>query len=79
MAVLLKMSEVSERLNCSLQHAYALVSRKDLPAIRIGVGGRGGIRVDDADLQHFVESRRRIDTPPWPEKAKPVQLKHIRL
>jgi excisionase family DNA binding protein len=75
---MLKLSDVAQRLNCSLSNVYALVESGRLDAVQIGATGKG-YRVTEEELQRFIESNRRGRTPsPWPEKTKPV-LRHLRL
>src|SRR5262245_22213640 len=69
---LLKLSEVKDLLKCSLSHAHALVGSGQLRCVRIGLGGKGGIRVSRAALEEFL--RRRAEAgdqpsqPPAPKK-----------
>lgn len=54
---LLTVEEVSRELNVSATCVYSLVQTGELASIRIGKG-RGTIRVDQEDLDDFVEQRR---------------------
>jgi len=54
--MLKKMSQVAERLNCSLSSAYGLVESGLLPVISVGT--RKGLRVSDEDLAEFIAARR---------------------
>jgi excisionase family DNA binding protein len=77
--MLLKLSEVSQRLNCSLSNVYALVDSGKLPVIRTGGFGKG-YRVSEDDLRTFIDSCRKQETRPWPATTKPIQkLRNIRL
>jgi excisionase family DNA binding protein len=49
----LTLADVAEVLNTSTAQVYALVRRKELPAIKIG--GRGQYRVEAAKLEEFIE------------------------
>jgi len=49
----LTLADVAEILNTSSAQVYALVRRKELPAIKIG--GRGQYRVEAARLEEFIE------------------------
>ncbi len=49
----LTLADVAEVLNTSSAQVYALVRRGDLPAIKIG--GRGQWRVEDAQLEAYIE------------------------
>ncbi len=49
----LKLSDVQEILNISSPQAYALVRTGDLPAIQ--VGGRGQWRVEETQLEAYIE------------------------
>lgn len=49
----LALPEVAEVLNTSTAQVYALVRRRELPAIKIG--GRGQYRVEISKLEEFIE------------------------
>jgi excisionase family DNA binding protein len=49
----LTLADVAEILNTSTAQVYALVRRKELPAIKIG--GRGQYRVEASKLEEFIE------------------------
>ena len=49
----LTLTDVAEVLNTSSAHVYALVRRKELKAIKIG--GRGQWRVEDSELEAFIQ------------------------
>jgi excisionase family DNA binding protein len=70
---LLRITEVARLLACSIATVYALIDRRELPAVRIGAGG-GGVRVKLQDLEHFIESRRTVT---HPKDIKQVRLKHL--
>jgi excisionase family DNA binding protein len=75
--MLLKLNEVSQRLNCSLSNVYALVESGRLAAIPTGAGG-AGLRVTEQDLAAFIDARRKARKPQsWPEKTNPHKLKHL--
>lgn len=59
---MLRPKQVAVMLGCSLSNVYALIEAGALPAISIGAGGKG-YRVIEADLQSFVENRKRNHTP----------------
>jgi excisionase family DNA binding protein len=48
----LTLADVAEILNTSTAQVYALVRRKELPAIKIG--GRGQYRVEASKLEEFI-------------------------
>jgi excisionase family DNA binding protein len=54
---LLKISEVAQRLRCSIALAYALCAEGKLPHVRLGLG-RGTIRVLERDLELYLEGAR---------------------
>lgn len=59
----LTLTDVAETLNISLAQARALVLSGDLPAIQ--VGGRGQWRVENAELEAYIDrgyeaNRRRV-------------------
>jgi excisionase family DNA binding protein len=75
---MLKLSEVAVKLNCSVSNVYALVESNRLPVVPTGAGGKG-YRVREADLEAFLEESRHGRRPQtWPERTKPVKLKHLR-
>lgn len=49
----LTLADVAEVLNTSVNQAYALVRRGELPAIKIG--GRGQWRVEADQLEEYIE------------------------
>ena len=49
----LLLADVAEILNTSSAQVYALVRRKELKAIKIG--GRGQWRVEDSELEAFIQ------------------------
>lgn len=61
--------EVARRLNCSIGCVYTLIQQGLLAHTRIGVG-RGVIRVDESDLDDYIEQQtkrtRKVadDSPP---------------
>lgn len=55
----LTLADVAEILNTSTAQVYALVRRKELPAIKIG--GRGQYRVEASRLEDFI-ARSYADT-----------------
>jgi excisionase family DNA binding protein len=77
--MLLKLNEVSQRLNCSLSNVYSLVQSGRLAVISTGATGKG-FRVSEDELLRFIKEGRRGRRPSaWPERTNPVQLKHLRL
>ena len=72
---MLKVSDVANRLNCSIATVYQLVESKRLPHYRCP-----GIRVSDVQLAEYLEScqasPRKLDLQP---KLPRQRLKHIRL
>jgi excisionase family DNA binding protein len=66
----MKLSEVAEELAISDAQAYALVRKKELPAIK--VGGRGQWRVERTKLEEYIaraydDTERFIDGHPFGE------------
>ncbi len=77
MKPLLTVKQVSVLLSCELSNTYNLISSGKLPSVRTGANG-GGIKVAEEDLAEFIEgSRKGRRIAPWPEKTKPVQLRHL--
>ena len=78
----LTVREVADRLKVSPGCVYALVTRTELPHLRIGLG-RGTIRIREDDLERYLTARHHekptlVSQPPvWQPKRKP--LKHLRL
>lgn len=58
----LTLADVAEILNTSSAQVYALVRRKELPAIKLG--GRGQWRVERERLEAFIE-QMYDDTSRW--------------
>ncbi|MCH9838627.1 helix-turn-helix domain-containing protein [bacterium] len=56
MATLLKPSQVAARLNVSRRAAYYLISSGEIPSIQLGPQM---IRVDEDDLNQYIEDKRR--------------------
>lgn len=74
--MLLRLSQVAERLNCSLQNVYSLKDSGALPVISVGANGKG-YRVREEDLLAFIENGRHGRRPQeWPD-TNPHRLKHI--
>lgn len=68
----LTLADVAEVLNTSTAQVYALVRRKELPAIKIG--GRGQYRVEATRLEEFIErsyadTQTYLDDHPFVEAA----------
>jgi excisionase family DNA binding protein len=51
---LLSVEQVRSRLGCSRSHVYGLISKKNLPAVKIGA--RMGIRVKESEVNRFLET-----------------------
>lgn len=69
----LQLSDVAEILNTSSAQVYALVRRKELPAIKIG--GRGQWRVEASVLEEFIarmydETAAFLDEHPFVESGR---------
>ena len=70
----LTLADVAEVLNTSSAQVYALVRRKELKAIKIG--GRGQWRVEDSELEAFIQrmydqTDTFIDEHPFEETDQP--------
>lgn len=73
----LQLADVAEILNTSSAQVYALVRRKELPAIKIG--GRGQWRVEASALEAFIarmydETSAFLDEHPYEESLKGADL-----
>jgi excisionase family DNA binding protein len=53
---LLKVSETAERMSVSPWTVYRMISRGDLPAIRLGSGPCAPLRVDANELERWIYS-----------------------
>ncbi len=71
---MLKVSQVAERLNCSIGTVYQLVESKRLPHYRCP-----GIRISEEQLAEYLESCRTEVAQPAAYKLPRVQFKHARL
>ena len=76
----LTLADVAEILNTSTAQVYALVRRKELPAIKIG--GRGQYRVETSKLEEFIErsyaeTESFLDEHPFVEAAVPEDLSDL--
>jgi excisionase family DNA binding protein len=71
---LLTVAEAAEAAGVSPSLIYLLVEKGELPHLRLGASGRRGtIRIDEADLRRFLESRRREgEKPSRPLPGAPV-------
>lgn len=78
---MLRVADVAERLNVSVQCVYQLIESGKLAVHRIGVG-RGAIRVSEPDLERFLQASRVGERQPQTERRSQTpkaKLKHIRL
>lgn len=69
---MLRLREVAERLNCSVQTVHNLKDRGLLAVVKTGVSK--GYRVEEAELERFLRERREHpgkNAPPPPKKARP--------
>jgi excisionase family DNA binding protein len=75
--IMMTVSQVAERLNCSPSLVYELLRQGRLPFIRIGTGAQGGKRVREEDLSQFIEGNRVAEHSGAPPPR--VKLKHLEL
>ena len=73
----LTLTDVAEILNTSTAQVYALVRRKELPAIKIG--GRGQWRVETIKLEEYIarsysETESFLDDHPFVESTAAVDV-----
>lgn len=75
MIQLLTVKEMAAALRISATTAYQLVESGKVPCHRVGTG-RGSIRINQEDLDLYVEQCRSV---PKPTRKKPVnvRLKHL--
>ena len=67
---LLTIPEVAEAMKVSEKTVRRLIKRGDLPAFK--VGDRGQLRVEEQELQRYIESTRvRAGDPSAPEEGEP--------
>ncbi len=71
---MLRVSQVADRLNCSVWTVYQLVESKRLPHYRCP-----GIRVSEEQLTEYLERCRNEIAPPVANKLPRVRFKHVRL
>lgn len=71
---MLKITQVAERLNCSVSTVYQLVESKRLPHYRCP-----GIRISEEQLTEYLESCQEEVAPQRIVRRQPLRLKHIRL
>lgn len=79
--MMLTVKQVADRLNVSINCVYQLVNTGKLACHRIGVG-RGAVRVDESDLNAFLEESRVARNSPAPVRDRPAKqgpFKHLRL
>lgn len=50
---LLRVDEVSKRLNCNARTVYRIIADGDLAALKV----RGSLRVTESTLQHYIEKQ----------------------
>ncbi|MCC6645129.1 MAG: helix-turn-helix domain-containing protein [Polyangiaceae bacterium] len=69
---LLTIPEVSEAMKVSEKTVRRLIKRGDLPAFK--VGDRGQLRVEEAELERYVESQRvRAADALAPQEVEPTE------
>ncbi len=73
---LLTVAQTASLLGCSEANIYGLLESGDLAYVLIG--RRKGYRIDRADLEAFITSRKRKQAAA-PVSAPRPRLKHIRL
>jgi excisionase family DNA binding protein len=76
---MLRLSQVAERLNCSLSNVYALVEQGKLHAVSVGANGKG-YRVSETELELFLSEGRKHpgkDAPSFPKKMAPRLFNHL--
>jgi len=76
--------QVAEHLRVSQALVYGWVESGSLPCLRLGgEGRRGTIRIDDTDLDSFLDSRRTKSqqpaTKPVAAKRPKTEFKHLRV
>jgi excisionase family DNA binding protein len=74
---LLTVREAAKRLCCSITNVYSLIDRGALPFV--SVGNAKGYRIDPADIDAFIQERKKAKrgTPQNGAPPRP-RLKHIR-
>ncbi len=74
---LLTIQETAIRLRLTASSVYRLVNRGLLQAIRVGYG-RGRLRIEETDLQAYLDAQR-TETAGQPRRHAPrLALKHLR-
>jgi excisionase family DNA binding protein len=70
---MLKLSQVADRLNCSLSNVYNLVASGKLTVTPTGAGGKG-YRVAEAELQRFLDEGSKGRMPiPFSPRSRPSE------
>lgn len=73
---LLKINEVSKKLNCSDSFVRRLISDGRLPFCRLGKG-QGGLRVSEEQLREYLDSVEQVGEQNSPPAPKAPPLKHL--
>jgi|GEM_PF-6298476 len=77
--MLLTVAEVGERLKVSSSFVYRLVASGQLAVVRVG-NGQGRIRINETDLQIYIDSRRVEEQGPKQSRCQPrLSLQHLKL
>jgi len=81
--VIFTVAMIAEKLKVSKTIVYGWVESHELPHFRLGAKGhRGSIRVEETDLQAFMEARKvkgGQEAPQLSVKPRKAKLKHLRL
>jgi excisionase family DNA binding protein len=73
--MLLKISQVAERLNLSESKVYQLVSNGSIASLRMD----GSIRIEEAALVEYLDRCRYVRRERvWAATPRPVRLKHLK-
>ena len=80
---MLTVRQAAERAGVCSSIVYGWVASGELPHFRLGAKGRRGkVAIAEADLDAFVQARRREgrqETPPPSPKPQPIKLRHLHL
>lgn len=57
---LLTVQEVADRLNLKVRTIYGVVSKSEMPSVKVGVGKSASIRIRESDLDAFLRKQTRL-------------------
>ena len=80
---MLSVRQAAERAGVCPALVYSWIACGELPHFRLGARGRRGkVAIAEADLDGFLQARKREgrqETPPPAPKPRPIKLRHLHL